>query len=168
VCAASQSGRRRSLPLPVLNAFRCCPLVASLHIIHHPVSHPLRDESPTPSLLILLHITLWSSKCPALCFLARDEGRDGLFPDPSLQRTTCVIPTSPLRLTSCSMTPLGRFNVGNGIAIMESTPAKDGKKFIFFFLILVPCKRGFVAIHSYRSSQFQFRRQTTLLYLCHC
>lgn len=67
----------------------CCPLVASLHIIHHPVSHPLRDESPTPSLLILFHITL----CPALCFLARDEGRDALFRDPSLQRTTCVIPT---------------------------------------------------------------------------
>ena len=48
---------------------------------------------------------------------------------------------------------------------MESTPAKDGKKFIFFS-ILAPCKRAIVAIHSYRSSQF--RRQTSLLYLCHC
>ena len=59
---------------------------------------------------------------------ARDDGRDSLFRDCHHKERH----VSSQHGTSCSMTPLGRFDVGNGIAIMESTPAKDGKKFIFF------------------------------------
>ncbi len=39
--------------------------------------------------------------------------------------------------------PLGRFHVGKGIAIMETTPAK-----INFFSIIVTCKRGIVTLEA--------------------